>query len=135
VQLLKKQQKAQKKSVRVKKRKKELPRSRRNCKRLRFSETKLGRLLLVHAPLEYQMICDAVNPDNLKRWNTGIVVRTVETIAYGSDNPVFRTAEYRVALIDFRRFGFYSKNKRKWCIRDAVAASQSRQEQVTLQDD
>ena len=133
---LKNQQKAAKKSSRTreKKRAKEPARSRRNCKRIKFSETKLGRLLLVHAPLEYQMLCDATDPDHLKRWSAGIVVRAVETIAYASDNPVFHTPDFRLALIDFRRFNFYSKSKRKWCVRDALTASQNRQKQIRLQD-
>lgn len=114
------------------KRTKKARRGRRN--RVLFSDTALGRLLLTSAPLEYQMICAATQPDKVSAKYFDVVVRSVEAIAYASDNPVFREQAFRIALIEFRRYGVYPKRKKRWCTCDAVAASVSRQNQIRLQD-
>lgn len=127
--------KAAKRNKTKRKRTKAKPRRRSNPRRVKFSETNLGRLILINAPLEYQMICDAVDPDRSSRRGVSFIHNTVKLIGYASTNPVFRTAEFRVALTEFRLYGLYPKSrKRTWCTRDALKASQSRQEQIRLQD-
>lgn len=36
--------------------------------------------------------------------------RLLLSIGYSSDNPVFKTAEWRLALIDYRRYGLRTPN-------------------------
>ena len=44
----------------------------------------------------------------------------IETIAMNSDNPAFRQARFRQALIAYRRFGIRPKKKAKWSLKDAL---------------
>lgn len=97
-----------------------------------FVNTRLGRFLAVNAPFEYGLICESLEPDKMGYSGAGRVVMVVESIAYASDNPAFRTADFRLALISFRRKGFCPRCSRKWSIKDAVKASQVRQEFTNL---
>lgn len=86
---------------------------------------------MVYAPFEYNLICEAVDPDRKNIRSAGNVVNVVETIAYASDNPVFRTPEFRMALIDYRIYGKFTRNRVKWSVKQAMTASQSNLELIT----
>lgn len=45
---------------------------------------------------------------------------TIEAIALNSDNPVFKTARFRRALITYRRFGMRPLEKAVWSLKDAL---------------
>ena len=96
---------------------------RKKRRRVKFCDTKIGRYLLINAPLEYSIIYESMNPDKRRYCDVRIIMRSIEAIALASDNPAFRTSDFRIALIEFKRFGFVPKSKKKWCVRDAVKAS------------
>lgn len=68
-----------------------------------FGRTPLGRYLLHRCPLEYRLIRDSIA-------SRRIPVNLVEAVAYASDNPAFKTVEFRKALIDFRKYGLRTPN-------------------------
>lgn len=49
-----------------------------------------------------------------------IKYNVIESIAINSDNPVFKTARFRRALIAYKRFGTHPLRKTGWTLRDAV---------------
>lgn len=101
---------------------------------IRFVDTKLGRFLLVNAPLEYQILCEAIDPDKMSIKDAGRVVKTVETIAYASDTPAFHSPEFRVALIDYRLYGRHTKTRIKWSVKQALIAAKNHQDQMRSQN-
>ncbi len=44
----------------------------------------------------------------------------IESIAINSDNPAFKTARFRRALIAYRRFGTRPLRKTGWTLKDAI---------------
>ncbi len=44
----------------------------------------------------------------------------IESMALNSDNPAFKTARFRRALIAYRRFGMKPLRPTGWSLRDAV---------------
>lgn len=44
----------------------------------------------------------------------------IEIIALNSDNPAFKTARFRRALIAYRRFGTRPLRKTGWTLKDAI---------------
>lgn len=46
--------------------------------------------------------------------------QVIETIALNSDNPAFKTARFRRALIAYRRFGLKPLRPTGWTLKDAV---------------
>ena len=132
---VKKLRKAQKKLPKRKKKPASERAKRRSRVAKKFVNTKLGRFLLVNAPLEYQLVCEAVEPDKLRSRDAGRVVRVVETIAYASDNPAFHSPEFRVALIDFRLFGRHTRTRIHWSAKQALIAAQNQSQTIKLQDE
>ena len=55
--------------------------------------------------MEYELIVKTKNE------RQGISADLVETIAYHSDNPAFRSVEFRKALTDYRRYRCRTPNK------------------------
>lgn len=70
----------------------------------RFELTPVGYLLCHRCETEWLMLTHAVE-DGAK-----LCYRLILSISYSSDNPVFRTEEWRRALIDFRRYGLRTPN-------------------------
>lgn len=52
--------------------------------------------------------------------NPKIFYNILETLAYNSNNPIFRTSRFRHAMIEYRRFGNRVTEKAGWSRRDAV---------------
>ena len=46
--------------------------------------------------------------------------QVIETIALNSENPAFKTARFRRALISYRRFGLKPLRPTGWTLKDAV---------------
>lgn len=44
----------------------------------------------------------------------------IESFCYMSDNSVFKTEKYRMALIDFREHGFYTPNRIEFNLDDEL---------------
>lgn len=70
-------------------------------KKRKFEETPVGFLIMHEAPLEFQLIKEAIgehvpHPDFIER------------IGYASLNPLFRKPKFRRALKTYREFGIYS---------------------------
>lgn len=91
--------------------------------KVKFNETALGKWMAIHAPLELQMLNDTIRQ---KIRSAGYVTRYVESIARTSDNPAFRSPEFRVAFIEFKRKGLRPDTKADWSTDDVVAAAISR---------
>lgn len=88
--------------------------------------------MLVNAPFEYSIVVESTDPDTIKYSGLKKVIITIESIARMSDNPAFREPAFRIALIDFRRFGLRPRSRKRWSIKDAVQASQNMQTQITI---
>ena len=67
-----------------------------------FSETKVGHYLKHEAPLEYELILDASGASSAP------TADLIEAIGYASINLLFRKPKFRVALIEYRKYGLYS---------------------------
>lgn len=87
---------------------------------VRFVDTPIGRYLYVYAPLYYQLLTQFGNAINYRDSKTRLLSYAIETIAVNNDSKVFRTARFRRALIDFRRFGLRPLRKVNWTLRDAL---------------
>lgn len=44
----------------------------------------------------------------------------LESIAYMSENPIFRTEKFRRALMDFREYGYVTPNKKDFDLDDEL---------------
>ena len=84
-------------------------------KRTTFNKTPLGDFLLRNCTVEYELITQAKNE------RLGISADLVETIAYHSDNPAFRTIEFRKALTDYRRYKCKTPNKVQFSLDNEIA--------------
>jgi hypothetical protein len=67
-----------------------------------FDETSIGHFLKHEAPLEYQLIVNSCGAFAAPSPNI------IETVSYGSNNPLFRKTKFRRALIKYRKYGLYS---------------------------
>lgn len=65
----------------------------------KFDETRLGYLLKMEAPTEYNLIIE------LNR--TAPDADLIEYVSYSSTNTFFRKAKFRKALIEYRKTGLY----------------------------
>lgn len=72
--------------------------------------------MLKYCPTEYELI-DKVKKERLK-----VDADLIEAIAYHSDNPAFRTVEFRKALTDFRRYKCKTPNKVKFNLDQEIKA-------------
>ena len=66
-----------------------------NCS---FSQTPLGNLMFREAPVEFYVIADSCKTPKPS-------ADLIEQISYTSDNKVFRSVEFRRALIAYRKYG------------------------------
>lgn len=66
--------------------------------------------------MEYELINKA------KSERLGINADLVETIAYHSDNPAFRSVEFRKALTDYRKYRCRTPNKVQFSLDNEIAA-------------
>lgn len=85
-------------------------------KRTTFNRTPLGDFLIRYCPMEYELINKA------KSERLGINADLVETIAYHSDNPAFRSVEFRKALTDYRKYRCRTPNKVQFSLDNEIAA-------------
>lgn len=115
-------QKPQKKPLRKKRRKlkkKRGPKAISRKKRFKFIETQVGHFLYVYAPLQYCLLMEYYQAMKMVGRHQGISYNIIETIALHSDNPAFRTARFRRALIAYRRFGLKPLRPTGWTLKDA----------------
>lgn len=63
-----------------------------------FKETTFGRSLMLHAPLEYDMIMETTG-------DRAPEADFVETVSYSSANPYFQTKIFHRLLLQYRRNG------------------------------
>ena len=117
-------------------RKKERPRKNKRRKlkarsSVGFQDTKLGRFLMVNTPVEYNIIYETISRKGYFG-SVGYVVKIVESIAYMSDNPAFRSPKFRAALIEFKKTGFKPNKKEEWGIRDVLKVSKIQHEMMGL---
>lgn len=91
-------------------------------KRVKFEQTALGHYLYVYAPLQYYLVEQFCKLAQNKRNYDGeyLRARMIETIAMQSDNPTFRTARFRRALIDYRRNGHKPQRPHGWYEKDIM---------------
>ena len=113
-----KQPKLPKKSKRQSKKKTvaKVARKSYQIKRTTFDKTPLGDYLLKYCPVEYELINKA------KSEGVGVSADLVEAIAYHSDNPAFRSVQFRKALTDFRRYRCRTPNRVEFNLESEIAA-------------
>lgn len=99
--VLESSKKDQKKNLRPRRKKKRRQKVGRKPQRKEFKDTRLGRLLQFHTPLEFALIVDSCNG------GTEPKADLIEQIGYVSTNPFFKTPRFRFALIDYRKHGVY----------------------------
>lgn len=109
-----------KKPKRIGRSKKRGPKANVGKRLLRFEETAVGHYLYVYAPIEFYLLMEWRNALRVGRRGMRITYNQIETLSMCSDNPVFRSAGFRRALISFRRFGLRPKRKNIWTLTDAV---------------
>lgn len=63
-----------------------------------------------------------LNSNGIRR----ITPQFIESLCYTSDNPIFRTEEFRLALIDYRRHGLATKNRKDLNIDDEIGFIKTR---------
>lgn len=98
----------------VSQRKRAKTKSHRN-RRCAFEETPIGYLISHECPIEWQFIMDVKQAKGL-----AITPDFIENFCYMTDNPVFKTEKYRRALIDFRKYGFYTPNLIEFNLNDEL---------------
>lgn len=86
---------------------------------------------MVNTPVEYNIIHETITKRGYFG-SAGWVVKIVESIAYMSGNPAFRTTKFRTALIEFKKTGFKPQKAEKWGIRDVIKISKAQQEIMKL---
>lgn len=80
-----------------------------------FRDTPLGKFLYTNCPIEWKLIADAIG-FRYADSKTDVY----ERICMASDNPIFKTAEFRRVLGDFRRYGMHSPNQSEYTIADEL---------------
>ena len=93
-------EKLQKTNVKKRCRKRGRPKKRRP-----FNQTNLGFMIQHEAPVEYQLIMEAVSTLKLRTPPAELI----EAIGYASDSPLFTKAKYWRDLIEYRKTGLYPK--------------------------
>lgn len=110
------QKKRQKRQLRAKKTAEAARARSSRIKRTTFSKTPLGDYLQKYCPMEYELISKARNE------RVGVSADLVEAIAYHSDNPSFRSVEFRKALTDYRRYKCRTPNKVEFNLDSEIAS-------------
>lgn len=84
----------------------------------KFSNTPVGRIIYVYAPVLYLLLTDS----RLRLRECGRVIppELVEQMAVAYHSPYLRTARFRKALIDFRKYGMRTPARAEWTLRDAL---------------
>nr|DAP24436.1 MAG TPA: hypothetical protein [Caudoviricetes sp.] len=72
----------------------------------KFEETRVGHFLKYEAPVEYLLIMNAMK---FMR-NQSPPAELIESVSYGSCNPLFKKCKFRNALIEYRKHGLHSGN-------------------------
>ncbi len=88
--------------------------------KVKFHETALGHFLLVYAPIQYLLLMEYREIVKQVDRTRPISCEVVETIALNSDNPAFKSARFRRALIAYRRFGLKPLRPTGWTLKDAL---------------
>ena len=70
-----------------------------------FEETKLGFFIQHEAPLEYRILRESFDLSNM---DVEILAKLIESISYSSGCKLFRKTKFRLALIEFREYGYYA---------------------------
>lgn len=80
--------------------------SQKKRKRVDFCQTQLGFLLKHEVPIEYGLIVNSTKDFG------GRVPKAelIEAVGYSSNDPFFRSIEYRKALIKFKKEGAYTED-------------------------
>lgn len=99
-----------------KKRKRRKQAERKKTAKIAFKRTLLGDFLIRNCPEEYELIT------KVKAERMSITADLVEMIAYKSDNPSFQSAEFRIALSDYRRYRCRTPNKASFNIDAEIEA-------------
>ena len=100
---------------------------RKKIKRL-FEETRVGFILKYEAPLEFDLLIEA---SGLKGAPPADLI---EAVGYASINEIFKTPEFRRALLLYRKTGLYcGKPKRITPLQEAQRAYKRRQKQTTIE--
>lgn len=87
---------------------------------------------MLSTPVEYDIICKSCDINRRSTWNVKKITQLIESIAYISDNPVFRTPKFRVTLIEFKKYGFSPQKAERWSVKDVLKISKERQEMTRL---
>lgn len=91
----------------------------------RFDEVPLGYKIRLNAPLEFDLIMQVVGT------NGAPDADLVEAISYSSKNPYFRTADFRQALILYRKEGCYAEHPKKPPTPITIASAVNRRKNAT----
>ena len=97
---------------RKKRRKKAKRRDRSRCK---FEQTPVGYLIKHACPLEWSMI-EKLQENGIRR----ITPNFLESLCYTSESLVFKTETYRKALIDYRKHGLSTRDKKEFDVEDEL---------------
>ena len=103
-----------------KRKKKPGPKIGKRTKTIRFDETAVGHFLYVYAPIQYNLLMEYSKAIKQVQKRQCINYNMIESIAINSDNPAFKTARFRRALIAYRRFGTRPLRKTGWTLKDAL---------------
>ena len=76
--------------------------------------------MYVYAPVEYFMLTEYERIYQTKNRVAYITLANIEKMTIHSNNPMFKTTRFRHSIIAFKRYGFYPREKAKWCLRDAL---------------
>ena len=76
--------------------------------------------MYVYAPVEYFMLTEYERISQTKNRVAYITLANIEKMTIHSNNPMFKTTRFRHSIIAFKRYGFYPREKAKWCLRDAL---------------
>lgn len=78
----------------------------RKAIRRKFEETRLGHLLKLEAPTEFDLIVTLGG-------SSAPSADLIEQLSYASLNPLFRKAKFRKGLIEYRKTGLYCGKPRQ----------------------
>lgn len=71
--------------------------------------------------MEWKLVTDAMKMETFWRKTDFI-----ENVCQSSTDPIFKTAAFRKALADFRKYGMYTPNRREYTIMDELEGIRNR---------
>lgn len=95
--------------MKLRKRRKPKRKKKSNPKSCKFHETPVGHFIKTRCPLEWKLLQEIA-----KSRKARINADDLEDMLSCSPNPSLRTPEFRMAFIDFRKYGYTTPNKKEF---------------------